>query len=561
MEKRNFSVAPSIIYHLVVAQAGSLGKAALECLMNSTDAGATRIDIEVTRKGITIRDDGNGFQSREEVEAYFEVFGFEHQEGDRTYGKFGIGRGQLWSFCSTVWRTGTFKMDVDIKNKGLNYELVENLEPAKGVAIQGTFYTPLKSSEISAFEKEIEDLAKYLQVPLYLNGKLISVSPSTQKWDHDTEEAWIRITDGSTLAVYNLGVLVSHYPAYRFGCGGAVVTKPSVRLELNMARNDVLVAQCQVWKKIRKFLQAKSDERVRTKKTRLTEHELENFARRIAANEVSYKEVQDIKILTDIGGRGYTLEDVLWRVCGSGRTPLVVAPDSSRLGERAHRGKMAFVLATKTLERFGVESVHELRAVLEAFCGTHLPEWKSVRTEDSVEKAAPSLRDGYEVIPHGELTKHDRATLAALKEMAIRVFYAMGRAHLIERTAGRRVIHIGVSDTALAWTDGSSRIVFDRGACDLMKRGIGGFNALANVLVHEYLHENSDIGSHQHDAYFYERYHEMTCGERGILDQAVYRGMKSWLIAMKANSVKVPSEFSRNLDLVETLESSALQAA
>jgi len=561
MEKRNFSVAPSIIYHLIVAQAGSLGKAALECVMNSTDAGATRIDIEVNRKGISIRDDGQGFRSREEIESYFEVFGFEHQEGDRTYGKFGIGRGQLWSFCSTVWRTGTFKMDVDIKNKGLNYDLVENLEPAKGVAIEGTFYTPLKTSEISAFEKEIEDLAKYLQIPLYLNGKLISVAPATQKWDHDTEEAWIRITDGSTLAVYNLGVLVSHYPSYRFGCGGVVVTKPGVRLELNMARNDVLVAQCQVWKKIRKFLQTKSDERVRTKKTRLTEHELENFARRIAAGEISYEDVKSLKILTDIGGRGFTLKEVLWRVCNSGRTPLVVAPDGSRLGERAHRGKLAFVLATKTLERFGVESVHELRSVLETFCGARLPYWKDVRTEESVEKAVPSLRDGYEVIPHGELTKHDRAALAALCEMERHVFYAMGRAHLLERDAECRDIRIGVSDTALAWTDGSSMIVFDRGICDLMKRGIGGFNALANVLVHEYLHENSDVGSHQHDAYFYERYHEMTCGESGMLDQAVYRGMKRWLVALKANGVKAPAEFSKNLDIVETLESSALQAA
>lgn len=239
----------------------------------------------------------------------------------------------------------------------------------------------------------------------------------------------------------------------------------------------------------------------------------------------------------------------------------MVAPDGSRLGDRAHLGKMAFVLATKTLERFGVESVEELRAVLETFCGSHLPYWKDVRTEESIEKAVPSLRDGYEVIPHADLTKHDRAALSALREMARHVFYAMRSAHVLEREAMDRDIRIGVSDTAMAWTDGSSMIVFDRGTCDLMKRGIGGFNALANVLVHEYLHENSDIGSHQHDAYFYERYHEMTCGEGGILDQAVYRGMKSWLNALKANGVKAPAEFSKNLDIVETLESSALQAA
>ncbi len=94
-----------------------------------------------------------------------------------------------------------------------------------------------------------------------------------------------------------------------------------------------------------------------------------------------------------------------------------------------------------------------------------------------------------------------------------------------------------------------------------MKRGIGGFSAIANVLVHEYLHEDSDLGSHQHDAHFYERYHELTCGEGGILNQAVYCGMRSWLIALNTNGLKVPAEFSKNLDIFETLETSVLEVA
>jgi len=248
MEKRQFSVAPGIIYHLIVAQAGSLGKAALECVMNSTDAGSTRIDIDITKKTIRIRDNGQGFRTRQEIKDYFDIFGFEHKEGDRTYGKFGIGRGQLWSFCSTSWRTGTFKMDVDIKAKGLDYELSEDLPHEQGVDIQGTFYTPLKTSEILACEKELADLAKYSVVPVYLNGKLISCDPSGQKWNHDTEDAWIRITDDSTLAVYNLGVLVRKYPSYQFGCGGVVVTKPGVTLEaLSGFPNDNFQFKSTTW--------------------------------------------------------------------------------------------------------------------------------------------------------------------------------------------------------------------------------------------------------------------------------------------------------------------------
>ena len=561
MEKRSFSVAPSIIYHLIVAQAGSLGKAALECVMNSTDAGATRIDIEITRKSITIVDDGQGFRSRKEIEAYFEVFGFDHKDEERTYGKFGIGRGQLWSFCSTIWRTGTFKMDVDIKNKGLDYDLVEDLVAAKGVSIEGTFYTPLKTSEVVAFEKELEELAKYLQIPLYLNKRLVNANPADQKWDHDIEQAWIRITDGSTLAVYNLGVLVRQYPSYHFGCGGVVVTKPGVRLELNMARNDILVAQCQVWKEIRKFLQAKSDERVRTKRTRLTEHELENFARRISAGEVPLDAVENLKILTDICGRSYTIREVGRLIGGYHKIPLTVAPDGSRLGEQAHRSKMAFVLATKTLERFGVESVQALRELLETFSAEGRAFWDDARTEESLEAAVPSLKEGYEVIPQRSLTKHDRAALSALRAMSNSVSYAMQCSRSLDWSGAGREVFIGVSDTAQAWTDGKTMITFERRTCDLMKRGIGGFAALANIMVHEYLHDSADVGSHQHDEYFYERYHEMTCGEAGILSQAVYGAMRAWLAALNANHIRVPAEYRKHLELVETLETSALQAA
>jgi hypothetical protein len=119
-EKRQLSVHPAIIFDLIKGQAGSLGKAVLECVMNSVDSGSTRVTVDITNRGVNIQDDGRGFQSRKEIEDWFEVFGFPHEEGDgRIYGKFGIGRGQLWSFCSTIWRTNTFEMSVDIKKSGL----------------------------------------------------------------------------------------------------------------------------------------------------------------------------------------------------------------------------------------------------------------------------------------------------------------------------------------------------------------------------------------------------------------------------------------------------------
>src|SRR6185503_16976168 len=83
--------------------------------------------------------------------------------------------------------------------------------------------------------------------------------------------------------------------------------KPGVRLAVNMARNDVLVAECEIWKRIRKVLQANSDRRIRTKRTRMTEVELQNIARRFIAGEMDYRDITDAKLVTDIVGRGHTI--------------------------------------------------------------------------------------------------------------------------------------------------------------------------------------------------------------------------------------------------------------
>ena len=227
-EKRKFTVHPDIIFNLIQAQAGTLGKAVLECIMNSIDAGATHCDIELESERLRITDDGQGFRSRKEIEDWFEVFGFPHEIGEanrRVYGQFGIGRAQLWSFASTVWETATFRMDVDIKRRGLDYHLQEDRSPAvKGVRIEGRFYERLRPSELMELEKELSELAYYAQIPVSFNGKAINHDPRGEKWDFTTEDAWIRVKDSGELKVYNLGVLVRRYPGST-GCGGVVVTQ------------------------------------------------------------------------------------------------------------------------------------------------------------------------------------------------------------------------------------------------------------------------------------------------------------------------------------------------
>jgi hypothetical protein len=557
-EQRKFSVDPSIIYSLVVAQAGSLGKAVLEAVMNSIDAGASHIDITANSKRLTIVDDGQGFRSRDEITKWFEVFGFPHSETDqKVYGKFGIGRAQLWSFCSTTWRTNVFEMTVDIKRSGLDYGLKEGLAMVPGLTIDAVFYERQKASELAAFERELTELARYAQIPVLFNGKKINKDPAKEKWDSETKEAWIKVTEGGDLAVYNLGVLVKNYPSYTFGIGGIVVTKPGVGLSLNTARNDILVSQCPVWKRLKPKLQAKADDQVSQKKTRLSESELVNLARRFLAAERTFEQIREVKLITDIVGRHHTLEGAA-RSSNRYGLAITVAESGSRIGERAHTAKLAFVLAPATLVRFGAASVADLKKKLSKAMGKSphyaADSWQRVKIIEDVGQAAPSLKEGYEVLAEKELKPEEAAALTAIREVARYVGQALCAQGYLSSQTRYREIKVGVSDAAEAWTDGSSKIVIERNQLALVKQGIGGFSGIANLLVHEYLHDDSDVGSHLHDYEFYHRYHEATCGARGILQQAIMKGFAAYLRVYSRGGKTVNRDALFQVDLLQSVE-------
>lgn len=564
---RKFSVHPSIIFDLVTGQAGSLAKAVLECIMNSIDAGATRITIEIDALRIRLSDDGRGFRSRREIEDWFEVFGFPHQEGDRVYGKFGIGRAQLWAFCSTVWRTHTFEMTVDIKKSGLDYGLNEDLPAVPGVTIEGTFYEALLPSDVGAFEKELADLARYAQIPVILNGKQINKDPAKEKWDHVTDDAYIRLTEGHQLAVYNLGVLVKRFPSYIVGAGGVVVTKPGVKLALNMARNDILVSQCAVWKRLKPLLQGKADARMKTKPTRLSEAELENLAQRFLSRELAYEDVKEVKLITDIIGRGFTLK-AFDRAVGAwfGRDGRVVtvAEAGSRIGETAHQRKLAFVFSPLTLARFEAESVKGLLAKLHKVLKASQEErlLEGIRTEESIQKAVPALADGYTVLKDADLSASEKAALRALNRVSREVVLAlMDSGAVIQQRPQKhqwqsadecavREVRAGISDVAKAWTDGRNYIVYSRESLKLFGRGIGGTVGLLNIMVHEYLHDQADTGSHTHDLEFYHRYHEATCGEAAIMKDAASKALDMYVRELTRLNKKANAKLLEGADVI-----------
>lgn len=504
-EIRNFTVHPHILFSVIQSQAGTLAKALLEGVMNSIDAGASRITVHIDKETFSVRDDGRGFQSREEILSWFEQFGTPHTEGDAIYGKFRMGRGQMMAFAVNTWRTGTFCMNVDIKHQGLDYELRDKLGAVKGCKVEGKLYEPLSASALDEVITEFSSLVRYAQVPVSLNGRVISKRPELQSWDMETADAYIKTTRTGDLQVYNLGVLVRSYPQYHFGCGGTVVSKRA--LEVNFARNDILTHRCDTWRRISAYLKQVNLYKVASKSS-LNSEERSFLAKQLAFGNLTPSmplPVTELKLFTDAAGKHHSLRDLM--SC----TKLTVATEAqARTGARLQREGHALVLSEETLERFRVSSAAELVQVLRERTGAEL----AMETA-CFEDLALGCEETYQTHEDSELTVAELCVLEAVRVGHDKFHQWFATA---ERTSGQRAIRAGTSDVAEAWTDGASYVVLTRKVlARAADRGLAGCFELLMTLVHEYCHDTADLESHTHDLVFYNKHHDIVQYKAGKL--------------------------------------------
>jgi len=253
-EIRTLSAHADTIYSLIQRQAGSLSKAIVECVMNSIDAFATAVEIKLTSRRLEVIDNGIGFKSKDQITAWFEELGFFHEEGNhRTFGKFGVGRAQLWAYGDSRWTTNEFAMYVDVKNNGLDYELEEHLDIVhKGVKIESSLYQELSPRVLQQTLGELERLLAYVAIPVHLNGRVISRDPARMRdWTYESERLWIRVgkdlsASGALTAVYNQGVKVQDMWLPEIP-ESLVISKPGFQFVQDMSRNSVDTSKCPIW--------------------------------------------------------------------------------------------------------------------------------------------------------------------------------------------------------------------------------------------------------------------------------------------------------------------------
>lgn len=561
-EIRRFAMHPKLLFDVIQRQAGTLSKAVLEAVMNSIDAGATKCDITLTNDQVTIVDDGKGFRNRDEIEDFFEVFGQPHAESEgKRYGTFRMGRGQCFSFGRNLWRTGTFRMDVDIKSKGLEYGLLSNAENQPGCHIDIEFYEVLRPTAVIDLTRDFERLVRYAPIPVVFNGKNLSEPASESKWLIETDEAYMKIDVGgvSGLKVYNLGVHVADLGSYSWGCSGIIVSKK--QLKVNFARNDIM-ADDPVWKKIavavRKHVAAGSG------KKKLSPSERSVLFRGILSKEVNWRDHEDAKFFTDCTGRGWSVSqlerahDQFGALNYNGSGFFSFAPRNSFDGDRVMQSKLGFVFDEEMLEIVGVKSpVDFFKQALPGYAKSR-QQWEGVgllgHSFLTLDKISADLKnDRHVIVPEKEWKLREALFLRALDNASHAIVNALS--NLGVETKRRRLL-VGVSEHSAGWTDGETYIALSRNSLAKVRPGAEGFMAIAGLLLHEYCHNTADdVGDHCHDEAFYRLFHDAS----DVIGKVAGTASYGYSRQMRKESDKMPIALVRTAAL--NAEADSLDAA
>lgn len=570
-----FELDPQIIHHIIYSQAGSIGKAIIELLMNSVDAGATSVRLSMTRQGFTCEDDGRGFASEGDVKRYFGRFGTPHEEGDATYGRFRLGRGQIMAHASTVWRSNDWEMTVDTRAMGYNYELAELSQKVGGCSIVGRWYEQLTDSELTSAVQEVRDLVRYTSIRVELNDRLITRDPRTEKWDAEDEFAYYRVKEEGAVSIYNQGVLVRHDPGNMWGAGGLIVTKKAIGL--NVSRTEILRKTCTVWKSVAKqFGKMADDMAARLGDHRKTEARREKSARALLSGDPKIVDIFNKEEVVTLlpGKRHVTMSDFL-RKCEfshgkrrGGKFAVIENAFDVPKGEAIAREGIAVIVHPQTLERFGCFNAADLRdcidrvkANLHADVETNGTQFWGIRyvyVPEVIDFA--TLRDAFLertriVSEKDALDKETRRAWAALRWCLVQyaAFCTGGQASYNNRANGGKSFHIllGDSNTAEAWTDGKSYIAVGQKVVQRLKsHPLKTVAYIFSLIEHEVAHEGDSLEC-GHDEAFYQRFHDITIRHSEERQRYMHLWLMKYTTSMESEGKRARGEAWRERYLID----------
>lgn len=497
-ERRKLGMHEKLLFDTIQRQAGTLEKANVEGVMNSIEAGAsavhTNLDVDGDIAIMTICDDGRGIQNETEIVEFFETFGTPHGDDEcTTWKQFRMGRGQMFAFGKNIWRTATFRMTVDIKNWGLEYELETGLPYHDGCDIEiqlyknpiGRYPYPSMDSYMEALKKQV----RFVEIPTYFNDEQINKSPSDCGWDKTDKNAFFLFNVGTDLLIYNLGIFVMKVPASTAGMGGIVVSRK--QLKVNFARNDV-ISDCEIYVHINDVVKKNRIKRTRQQRRTLDPWERQACLKDLRDGEQEYKDIKVLALIPTAQGKNVSLDYVrknrqqwCFAECGDDyadrlmQREQALCIDKAILGQLNYTGEKSkfFSWLTDNDSRYSYSNTYEQWAAVEKLYA-------------DFDALSDGVSDTYSTLSDNKLTVTER-----------RVIKVLNSYHCWDG----RIINLGCSERANAWTNGSTYITIDR----VYLRGLYltsdySINSLMVLMAHEMAHDCDTRGTHVHGPEFYE---------------------------------------------------------
>ena len=511
VRRRRLTAHNELLVKVIMDQAGTLDKGVLEGVMNSREAGSDSVSITTHPDGkkLVVEDSGKGFRSEDEIAEWFEKFGTPHKESEgKTWARFRMGRGQLFAFGRNVWRTGEFRLVVDIKKWGLDWEFEDGLEHFPGCRIEidlrqpmfGEYPCPYRSVE--QFKSVVRRQVLYMEGSILVDGEQVNTPASALDWDIETDEWYFSFGHGSNFDWYNIGAYVNHWDVRRAGVTGVAVSK--VAVDVNFARNDIKDG-CPVYQNGKLILSDNKIQKVRKAQRRLNENEKVSTLLDLRYGDCPYNDIKTLSLVMTCNDKAMSL-DAIRKI----RSPWTFAPKDSRVADRLQQIGKAICFSD---EIFGdLSFVGDQadffdwllsRAAADYSNGKPLEEtWAPMRKFWRSFEGDRGLSSGYS-------TEHTILSTDRLSKAEKRFLVVMQDINLWND----RTLCIGVSDTANGWTDGRTYVAFNRDYLkDNFPSSSWGAAAIMTLAFHEMAHDTDDTGSHFHGMEFYEAYHDMTRG-------------------------------------------------
>jgi hypothetical protein len=246
----------------------------------------------------------------------------------------------------------------EAKGDDLPYEVTQYPEKQyEGCCVDIALYTPMSIYERNQLERNLKSMIKYVKPTVRLNGDVINNPMDKTKWEAQSDTLAFKGDSASSrrgLFLYNKGVFVRDYTHSQFGVSG-IITSTSKAFDVNMARNDVQQATCELWKQIPALIKPFREKQQRSKS--LTDQDRFFIINQILAGEIEYDDFKTKKIFCLASGSYVTFSQLIKHANGIVTMPPCIP---SLKGEAIHTRKLATVLSCDYIENIGFQSLERL---------------------------------------------------------------------------------------------------------------------------------------------------------------------------------------------------------